>query len=177
MALIVGLLLQGVQMVLVLALAPLLLGFTRTVKARMLRRRPQFTLVAVLTLALGIAANSTIFSVVYGVLLRPLPYPEAERIVRLWRQNPEFGNRMTAVSGQDYEAWRDQSPEETVGLDAGATPEALEKAYFEAIRRHPPDTDFERFESLTRAFELLSDERKRARYQRLLGRPTAGATR
>ena len=74
-------------------------------------------------------------------------------------------------------AWRDQSPEEWVGLEAGATPEALEKAYFEAIRRHPPDTDFERFESLTRAFELLSDERKRARYQRLLGRPAATATR
>ena|SRR6266481_1846625 len=67
---------------------------------RVLRKNPGFATVAILSLALGIGANSAIFSVVYGVLLRPLPYPDAGRVAMIFihfsPQNVEHGTMSVA---------------------------------------------------------------------------------
>lgn len=55
---------------------------------RRLRRAPVFTAVAVLTIALAIGANTAIYSVVSGVLIKPLPYPDTERLVGVWQTAP-----------------------------------------------------------------------------------------
>ncbi|HTS30007.1 MAG TPA: ABC transporter permease [Bryobacteraceae bacterium] len=76
--------------------------------ARQLRANPAFTLSAVLTLALGIGANSAIFSVVNAVLLNSLPYPNAERLVWVWGRTPR-GATSAAISPPDYLDYRERN--------------------------------------------------------------------
>ncbi|CAA9503645.1 MAG: Acidobacterial duplicated orphan permease (function unknown), partial [uncultured Solirubrobacterales bacterium] len=73
--------------------------------ARGMRRARGFSVVVVLTLALGIAATTAMFSVVRGVLLRPLPFPDAERVVRLWPGNPEAVADRRVISAKELEDW------------------------------------------------------------------------
>src|SRR5678815_3098880 len=75
---------------------------------RQLSKNPSFTIVAVFTLALGIGANTAIFSVVNAVLLRPLPYSEPARLVRLWESNSGRGWPEFSASAPNFEDWRKQ---------------------------------------------------------------------
>jgi predicted permease len=101
---------------------------------RQLRRNPAFTAIALVTLALGIGANTAIFSVVRGVLLRELPYAEPDRLIRVFSRN-ERGR--FSVSPADFVDWRRQSKtfsalaatvESTVNLTGSGTAERFRQA-------------------------------------------------
>src|SRR5438132_9566287 len=76
---------------------------------RQLLKNPGFAAVAVLTLALGIGANITIFSVVNAVLLRPLPYAEADRLVFLWSEVPKQNIKERTSAYANISEWRSQN--------------------------------------------------------------------
>jgi len=76
---------------------------------RMLRKSPGYTSVAILTLALGIGANATIFSAVYASLVKPLPFRDADRLVAIWKKNPPRGWVRNPISPAEFLAWRDQT--------------------------------------------------------------------
>ena len=76
---------------------------------RMLRKNPGFTAVAVLTLALGIGANTAIFSVVYAVLLKPLPYANPNQLVSAFQANTQEGVPEDGTSYPNFEEWRAQN--------------------------------------------------------------------
>jgi predicted permease len=88
---------------------------------RMLLKNPGFTVVAVLTLALGIGANTAIFGVINGVLLRPLPYKDPSQLVSIWNDYGDTGQSLPAVSPSDYKDYinRSQLFEEFAGTTGG----------------------------------------------------------
>lgn len=76
---------------------------------RLFRKSPGFVTVAVLTLALGIGANTAIFSVTDAVLLRPLPYPDAKRLIRVWQSEPKMGEGRLGAAPPEFAAYRDRT--------------------------------------------------------------------
>ncbi|HET7114398.1 MAG TPA: ABC transporter permease, partial [Pyrinomonadaceae bacterium] len=76
---------------------------------RNLIKRPGFTLIAVLTLSIGIGANTAMFSAIHALLMKPLEFPELDRVVAIWEKNPISGRRHDEVTVANYVDWRDQS--------------------------------------------------------------------
>ncbi len=118
---------------------------------RTLRRQPVFAIVAILTLTLGIGANTAIFSLVYQTLLKPLPYAQADRLVFIWNTYPLTGLAQASVSIPDYIDRRTQAAaiEEaalftmrSISLVAGSQPEqlralAVTPSFFSTLGRQP----------------------------------------
>ena len=118
---------------------------------RSLRKQPIFTLVAVLTLTLGIGANTAIFSILYQILLRPLPFPEADRLVFVWNSYPLTGLSQASVSIPDFIDRKTQAPAiedatlftvRSATLAEGGQPEqvralAVTPSFFSTLRRQP----------------------------------------
>lgn len=105
---------------------------------RQILRRPGFTVVLVLTLALGIGANTAVFSVVNGVVLRPLPYPDPDRLVVVWSQFPTMELMEFPSSWAEFEDYRNETRSfEDLGiwgrtqrtLTGGESPERLDVVY------------------------------------------------
>ena len=115
--------------------------------ARMLLKKPAFALVAVLTLALGIAANTTIFSTVDALLLHPFSFPNQDRLLVLWEQNRGVGTIRGSVAPGNFTDWREQTQacEQLVAIDQlsfdlsdGAHPErfpgyGVTRGFFDAL--------------------------------------------
>ncbi len=76
---------------------------------RMLRRNPGFAAVAILTLAIGIGANIVIFSVVNGILLKPLPFPDSQRVVTIWETDANRNIARGTASAAEFLDWRDMN--------------------------------------------------------------------
>jgi putative ABC transport system permease protein len=118
---------------------------------RRLRKSPGFTLVAVLTLALGIGANTAVFSLINAVLLRPLPYAQPDRLVLVWESAPFFGLRDSPVAPANYVDWKARShsfeemgalEDHSYRLTGNGTPEVVEGSeatagLFRALQTRP----------------------------------------
>ena len=102
------------------------------------RRTPAFVAVAVLTIGLGIGATTLVFSVVYGVLLRPLPYRDADRIVNVWNHLVEERQDLPVVHPadfRDYQAMSETFEEFAAASGAGHFRATVVSARFEGLSR------------------------------------------
>jgi putative ABC transport system permease protein len=79
------------------------------IAGRALRKAPGFAATAVLCVALGVGVTTTIFSAVHGILIRPLPYRDADRLVAVYAQYPAHDEHGVNISYPDYESWRDEN--------------------------------------------------------------------
>jgi putative ABC transport system permease protein len=95
-----------------------LVGLDLRYAFRGLRKRPLFTGVVVAAIALGVGATTAVFSVLYGVVLRPLPYAHPERLVMVWEHNLPRGVLTNVASGSNYVTWLEEN---TVFEDLAAT--------------------------------------------------------
>src|SRR5262249_2005546 len=77
--------------------------------ARMLLKSPGFALIAVITLALGVGANTAIFSVINSLMLRPLPFKEPDRLLQVWETEVNRGHYEGSSSYPNFADWRDQN--------------------------------------------------------------------
>src|SRR5262245_20239640 len=77
--------------------------------ARSLSKQRSFTIVAVIALALGVGANTAIFSVVHAVLLQSLPYRDADRLVTVWEHNRRRGNAQNVINMGNFFDWKEQN--------------------------------------------------------------------
>src|SRR6185503_7706732 len=102
---------------------------------RNLIKRPGFTAIAVITLALGIGVNTAIFSAVNALLINPLPFPDQDRVVAIWDKVPSHGVERNEVAMANYLDWRAQSQSFehlalerwwSTNLTAGDTPERVQ---------------------------------------------------
>src|SRR5262245_21602404 len=109
--------------------------------ARSLFKQPTFTIVAVIALALGIGANTAIFSVVHAVLLRSLPYRDADRLVTVWENNRKRGNDQNVINMGNFFDWKEQNRvfedmaaffDTTANLKSGGEPEEIPAQIFTA---------------------------------------------
>jgi putative ABC transport system permease protein len=156
---------------------------------RMLLKQPGFTAIAVLTLALGIGANTAIFSFVNGILFRPLPFAEPDRLVALWETHPEKGGSTASTHNvedwarssrtiEQFGVWRDwgftlKGPEGPEPLSSGiASPD-----FFQVLRVQPAQGRLfspEENQPGKDHVVLLSDTLWRTRFgadREILGRP------
>lgn len=146
---------------------------------RGLRRSPGLTVASILTLSLGIGIATTMFSAVYGVLLRPLPYAEADRLVAVWERDVVHGHDQNVVSLDNFEAWRARArtidawaalmpvsvtvadhgaPERVIGAD-------ISPEYFKLLGVAPAlGRDFEHADAHDGRVVLLSDAYWKRRY-------------
>ena len=123
---------------------------------RTLRRNPVFALVAILTLALGIGANTAIFTVVNGVLLKPLPYQDPDRLLTLWERSQTDGLQSTVAPANFYD-WREQSRSLAKMAAIDPYPEFILNSSGEAQRLSGADVSADFFSVLGTRIELGRD--------------------